>query len=307
MKVSVIVCTRNRVHAIIGCLESIAVALCHASPLEAEIIVVDNGSSDDSSAVVQKWAASCAFPVRLLIEPKTGVSAARNCALRAAQGALLVFTDDDCRLSETYVTELLRYDAGDVGLVLRGGRVELGDPTDLSLTTNTYPTLRRWQRQTPSADKQDLLGGKSVIGCNMTMRRAVAERVGFFDKRFGGGAPIPAAEDVDYVLRAYLAGVTIEYVPDMTIFHFHGRKANAAGQKLMRGYLIGAGALYVKYIFRDSSLCHELYWDVKKAVKEMVSGRNDFLRDMDFSYRDKVRCTVLGALKYLVVVVTRRK
>ena len=151
------------------------------------------------------------------------------------------------------------------------------------------------------------MGGKSVIGCNMTMRRAVADRVGFFDERFGGGAAIPAAEDTDYVIRAYLAGVTIEYVPDMTLFHFHGRKLKSDGQKLMRGYLIGAGALYAKYIFTDSSLCHELYWDVKKALKEMVSGRNDFLTDMGFSYRDKVRCTVLGAWKYVALVMTRGK
>ena len=147
MKVSVIVCTRNRVHAITACLDSIAVALSHVSPVTAEIVVVDNGSSDDTFAVVQKWAASCAFPVRVVVEPKTGVSAARNCAMRIAQGDLLVFTDDDCRLSDTYVKELLRYDAGDASLVLRGGRVELGDPTDLSLTTNTGPTVRRWQRE----------------------------------------------------------------------------------------------------------------------------------------------------------------
>ena len=124
MHVSVIVCTKNRVHAILSCLASIVVALSKASPVGAEIVVVDNASEDGTSAVVKKWASSCPFPIRVLLESKPGVSAARNCALRAAQGDLLVFTDDDCRLSHTYVADLLRYDAKDgPALVIRGGRI----------------------------------------------------------------------------------------------------------------------------------------------------------------------------------------
>ena len=92
MKLSIIVCTRNRAHAIAGCLDSIAVSLSRAAPIEAEIVIVDNGSEDNTSAVVQQWAESCTFPVRLLHEPRKGLAKARNCGLRSAQGGLLVFT-----------------------------------------------------------------------------------------------------------------------------------------------------------------------------------------------------------------------
>ena len=137
MKLSVIIATRNRAYAIADCLDSVAAAFAYAAPLDAEIVVVDNGSTDDTAGIINAWAASSAVRVHLLFEPKAGLPRAHNRALRAARGEILAFTDDDCRLSKEYVTDLLRHNAGDIGLVLRGGRVELGDPTDLPLTINT--------------------------------------------------------------------------------------------------------------------------------------------------------------------------
>jgi glycosyltransferase involved in cell wall biosynthesis len=64
MKLSVIVATRNRAHAITCCLDSIAASLAHAASLDAEIVVVDNGSTDATSEIVKRWASACPFPVR---------------------------------------------------------------------------------------------------------------------------------------------------------------------------------------------------------------------------------------------------
>jgi len=130
LKLSVIIGTRNRAHAIAACLDSVAASLATATPLDAEIVVVDNGSQDATSAIVQQWASASPFPVRLLLEPKAGLSRAHNRALRTAQGELLAFTDDDCRLSKDYVDDLLRHDAADTESVLRGGRIELARRPD---------------------------------------------------------------------------------------------------------------------------------------------------------------------------------
>jgi len=54
-------------------------------------------------------------------------------------------------LSKDYVNDLLRHDAGDAEPVLRGGRIELGDPTDLPLTIRTTPDRIRWNRRENSA------------------------------------------------------------------------------------------------------------------------------------------------------------
>ena len=299
MKLSVIVATRNRAHAIAGCLDSIAVSLAKAAPLDAEIIVVDNGSQDATSRAVEQWATESAFPVRLLLEPRAGLSVARNRALRAAQGELLLFTDDDCRLSKEYVTDLLGYDAADTGPVIRGGRIELGDHTDLPITIRTTTTRQRLNRRTNPATHDSIVG--HISGCNMTMRRALVEKLGLFDERFGPGSSIESNEDTDYLFRAYLEGFTLEYVPDMTVFHYHGRKQKSAGYKLYRSYSIGTGAIYAKYLFKHPNLCLPFYWDIKKSIKEIVFRTNLFYPVIDFSFKHKVAYAVLGAVRYFLV------
>jgi glycosyltransferase involved in cell wall biosynthesis len=305
MKLSVIVCTQNRAYAITGCLDSIAAALSNASPVDAEIVVVDNASEDDTSVVVKKWLESCAFPVQLVLEPRKGLAIARNCGIGAAQGELVVFTDDDCRLSNNYIIDALRYNAQDTELVLRGGRVELGDPTDLPLTIKTLPTLKRWQKQSNSLRDENL--GNSLLGCNMIMRRSLIDQLGLFDEWLGAGSALPAAEDTDYIFRAYLANIIIEYVPDMAVSHYHGRKLIADGNKLFRNYMIGGGALYAKYIFKYPNFCRQFYWDMKHAIREIISGKNTFMPVYGFSYKDRIAYSALGAIRYFSLMIRGKK
>jgi GT2 family glycosyltransferase len=69
------------------------------------------------------------------------------------------------------------------------------------------------------------------LGCNMTMRRAVIERLGFFDENFGPGSELTSGEDLDYIYRAYIADITVEYVPDMIVSHFHSYRSQSEGRK----------------------------------------------------------------------------
>lgn len=299
MKLSVIIATRNRAHAIAGSLDSIGASLANAAPIDAEIVVVDNGSRDATSKAVEQWAAGCPFPVRLVMEPRPGLSVARNRALGTAQGELLVFTDDDCRLSKEYISELLRYDASDVEPVLRGGSVVLGDQTDLPITIRTTTTHQRFNRHTDPATQDAIVG--HISGCNMAMRRALVEKLGPFDERFGAGSKLESGEDSDYLFRAYLAGFTLEYVPDMRVFHYHGRKQKPVGYKLYRGYSIGTGAIYAKYLFRQPKLCLPFCWDLKGSIREIVSGKNLFVPVIGFSFKHKVAYATLGAIKYFFI------
>jgi hypothetical protein len=78
----------------------------------------------------------------------------------------------------------------------------------------------------------------------------------------------------------------------MTVFHYHGRKQKPVGYKLMRSYSIGAGALYAKYFFRHPNLCRPVWWDVKAAIKEILSGSNTFFPVVGFSHKHKAAYAV---------------
>jgi glycosyltransferase involved in cell wall biosynthesis len=265
----------------------------------AEIIVVDNASTDDTTVLVRAWAGTTTLPVRVVTESRRGLSHARNCGVRAAQGELLVFTDDDCCLHPEYIKELLCYDDRDCELVLRGGRVELGNPADLPITILTRPTRATWRSEAHSARHMNL--GDTVIGCNLAMRRKLVDLLGPFDVRLGAGSRIPGGEDTDFIFRAYLAGVCIEYVPDLVVYHYHGRRTVAEGTKLFQNYAIGVGALCAKYALRAPVLCLPLWWDIKNAVREIKCGTNLFMPSLEFSNKDKVRWHTVGAARFVAV------
>jgi GT2 family glycosyltransferase len=298
VKLSVIVATRNRAHAIHPCLNSIATALANAAPLNAEIIAVDNGSSDNTRDIIESWAAAASVAVRVLEEPRAGLARAQNLALREASGDLLVFTDDDCQLHHRYINDLLRHDSQDQGLVLRGGRIELGDSTDMPLTINTSPNPMRWTRGMKSARHNRICG--CLNGCNMAMRRALLERIGPMDEAFGPGSYIGSGADSDFIFRAYLAGATLEYVPDMIVFHYHGRKSPESGRQLMRRYTIANGALFVRYLFRHPDLCRVFYGDLRDAARGIFNGKNTQTPITPFSNKDLLAYAALGAFKYIL-------
>jgi len=295
MKLSVIVATKNRAHAIAPCLDSIAAAAAHAGA-QAEIVVVDNGSTDGTTDAIKAWTSkTAAMMVQSLYQPRPGKSAALNLAIRAARGNLLAFTDDDCRLTTNHVADLLRYDDADTGLTLRGGRVEPGDTADLPITIQTNPNRLRWHRS--DVTRCAHLGGGVIPGCNMTMRPAVIERVGFFDERLGPGTRIPSGEDVDYVYRAFLSGVLIEYVPDMAVVHRHGRQSKDEALALIKSYVIGTGALYAKLLWKHPNLREKLSRHRSSAASLYVENQS---QPIDISRQAKLFYAALGATKYLL-------
>ncbi len=117
MKVSVAICTWNRAKL----LEQTLAQLQHLripDGVEWELIVVDNNSTDTTRDVLPKF--TSILPLRALFEPKQGHSNARNCAMKAATGDLLIWTDDDVLVEENwlaaYVAAVQRWpDAGYFG------------------------------------------------------------------------------------------------------------------------------------------------------------------------------------------------
>ena len=83
---------------------------------------------------------------------------------------------------------------------------------------------------------------------------ASIDQIGLFDEDFGAGSHLGSGADWDFIFRAYLAGATLEYVPDMKVFHYHGRKTPEATRKVLRRYIIARGAFVVRYLFKHTGL-----------------------------------------------------
>src|SRR5690349_3614302 len=101
MLVSVVVSTRNRSEALRRCLMCFTAV---KSPGPWELVIVDNGSSDNTSEVVAEFARTAAFRVLLVTEPRRGLGRARNAGIKVSSGDIIAFTDDDCYVSSDYLT-----------------------------------------------------------------------------------------------------------------------------------------------------------------------------------------------------------
>jgi glycosyltransferase involved in cell wall biosynthesis len=89
--ISVILCTRNRAASLDTALRSLTA--CATADLNWELLVIDNGSTDQTALVAASY--HDRLPIRTILEPTAGLSHARNRGVAEATGEWLVWLDDD--------------------------------------------------------------------------------------------------------------------------------------------------------------------------------------------------------------------
>ncbi|WP_293878322.1 MULTISPECIES: glycosyltransferase family A protein [unclassified Sphingomonas] len=285
--VSLLICTRDRGVSLDRTLASITRAAAAFEGLE--VVLVDNGSSDDTPARLAAWRDRQRFAVTLVDEPRPGLARARNAGLARARGRIVALTDDDCVLDSGYFTMLVARFADVPAPVVIGGRIRLGDPADLPVTIK----LEDHAMVAPA----DGFPGGFVMGANLAFTRDVVARVGPFDERFGAGAPFRAAEDTDFLFRAMGHGIPVRYEPHFTILHHHGRRSPEALRALLTGYAFGDGALYAKHLFADRRIARVLGRDVGDAVAGLWHGRPVF-PTIRFFHLFRLKALVRGFVFY---------
>ena len=117
LTVSAVVVTRNRCRQLARCLESIN----RQERPPDEVVIVDNGSTDDTSGVVARHAAP--FPVRYCLHPTPGVAGARNRGLREAAGEVVAFIDDDAVAEPGWLGALEEAFLRDPAVGIAGGSI----------------------------------------------------------------------------------------------------------------------------------------------------------------------------------------
>jgi len=205
-----------------------------------EILVVNNASRDQSSAIVRSYAAH--LPLRLIETATPGRAHALNLAIPHAKGELLVMTDDDVVPDPEW---LLRYDeaAGDNPEIdIFAGQIRHHWQAPPPAWLQRLAAEGRSYGGTPVDRPAGPISPEQVKGANLAARRAVFDRLRF-DEGLGykaGGAMV-AGEETDLVRRATQEGHRVRYIPDAVVKHIvrpHQVKARAV---LTRYFRIGKG------------------------------------------------------------------
>jgi GT2 family glycosyltransferase len=241
-EVSLVICTRDRAAYLRACLAAVSAM----RPAVAwELVLVDNGSSDDTPRVLAEFAAAAAFPVTLVREARPGLAAARNAGVAAARGALLVFTDDDCYPEPDFLDRWAEVFA-DPAVAFGAGRILLHDPDDYPITIRTDTVF------TP-IDPHGFIEPGLVQGANMAFRRDVVWAVGGFDPALGPGS-VFNFEDLDMSSRAAAAGYAGGFFPGPVVRHHHRRRHPREVRALQRSYDRGRGAYFASLLVRRQAL-----------------------------------------------------
>jgi glycosyltransferase involved in cell wall biosynthesis len=252
MDISLIICTRDRCRQLARCLEAVQrINFARAW----ELIIVDNGSVDETPSIVREFVSSGGLSAVHIFESKPGKSHALNAALEKARGDILAFTDDDCYPSPDFLRAIWSV-FEDPSVDYMVGRVMLHDPTDHPIAVNESMTPVTYR------GRSFLSGGLGFFGgANMAFRRHVLVNIGGFDPIFGPGSRFTYAEDLDVVARASAMGCEGRYCPDVVVRHHHQRKKSDA-PAVWKACGIGMGAYHMKLLLTY----HEWWWFVKSIA-----------------------------------------
>jgi GT2 family glycosyltransferase len=221
---SVIVCSHNGARTIARTLDSLA----HQTLDDLEVIVIDDGSTDDTARIAGAHGAA----VHTLF-PNVGLAAARNAGIRAAGASLIAFTDDDCEVDADWaravVTAFADPDVDGVsgpvipqsesafvrGFLQANNPIQPLPATLLEQRGAAYRLLLYIRSQVRPAPMTPNL--YSVVGANMAFRASALMDVGGFDEAFRFGSE---EEDLCRRLHERPAGAVLHYAADAQVVHW---------------------------------------------------------------------------------------
>jgi O-antigen biosynthesis protein len=214
--VSVIVPVRNGEATIGRCISSV---LADPYPQDRrEVVVVDNGSDDRTAELASE------YPVRMIAEPRRGLSEARNRGIEASRGEIVAFTDADCYVSNRWLAELLEgfeRDGGTAVMAVTGDVVPYPPRSAVErYSAARKPSTNAWQRSTHAPWFNFM---------NTALRREVFRQVGLFDTSLRG-----AGEDLDFAWRFFEAGLRLVRQPRPVVFHSQRSTAGALFRQQVR-------------------------------------------------------------------------
>lgn len=267
--ISVVVPTCDRHDDLRRCLASLTT---QSTRHTVEIIVVDNKPSSGAARLVARE-----FPsVRVITEPRPGLSYARNAGIATATGGIIVATDDDVTAPAGWIEKLVAPFARDEVMCVTGNVLPLELETEAQCQFEAYGGLGkgfapievdgRWFRSRRSAVPTWTLGATA----NAAFRAGCFSNpaVGLLDEALGAGMPTGCSEDTYLFYRILKNEGTIVYEPSAYVWHRH-RTSMESLRRQLYSYSKGHVAYHLTTLLRDG--------DPRALIRLLYSLPNHYL------------------------------
>jgi GT2 family glycosyltransferase len=254
--VTVIIVNHNRAALLEACLCSLKKP--QGAPFE--VVVVDNGSSDGSAALVERFAASAPFPVRLLRnEANLGFCAANNQGIRASRAPFVALLNNDAEAEAEWLGRLHAAFA-DPRVGMAASKILVHDDPRVIDKAGHLIWLdgQNRGRGTGELDRGQYDRTEEVLwpdGCACMYRREMLDEIGLFDEDL-----FAYGDDAELGLRARIAGWRCLYVPGAVVRHRRGATLGVASPRRLALIERNRVLLAVKHFPPDLLLLNPLFF-----------------------------------------------
>lgn len=212
MKLSIVIPAHNEEKYLPRCLKS----LKNQTYKNFEIIVVDNVSTDKTSAIAKQ------FGTTVIHESKKGVGAARKAGLAVAKGDIIISTDADCTFPSDWLKKIAKVFNRNPNTIAIYGISSLDDAGAMKQILSKLGTKIFFAAN-------DLLNKKQFTGCNLAVRKIA------YDLTTGFDANIRICEDADLCKKLMKIG-KIKFIPNLLVYTSARRFKNTSIKTLL-GYI----------------------------------------------------------------------
>lgn len=281
--VSIVILNWNGKEMTEACIKSLAKLRLR----DFEVVVVDNGSEDDSIEHLTKK-----FPKIVLVKNKKnlGFAGGNNSALHFAKGKYIALLNNDMVVDPLWLSKLVSVAEKDKKIgACGGGRFDWNDKNPAYNKKNILRTIKHlnkfwgfpWEENYDERlEEVDTLSGGAVL-----IRRELIDEIGFFDNDF-----FAYVEDRDFFARAKRAGFRLFYVPKAYIWHQISRTGKRSKYKF--NFLSLRNHLY--FIFKNFdfgylqlALTYFVLREIKSNIKEVVVSERD--KDLEQARLDTLK------------------
>lgn len=255
---SVVVCTRNRAKDLKRCIDSLLLAV--AGEDDAEIIIVDNNPSDDTTRQLVAQ-----YPgVRYVLEPRPGLNWARTKGASVAKNELVIYTDDDVKVDPGWARAMAAPFANPQVSAVTGLILPLELETEAQEWFERYGgfSSRGFTRREFTANTISPIGAANVgAGASMALRRQLVNRFNLFAVELDCGTKALTGGDTYAFYRLLSSGHLLIYNPQALAWHRH-RRTHDELNKALHGYSVGTCVYLLRCLFqhKDAGGIYGLWW-----------------------------------------------